>query len=236
MLSIIVPVYNEEPILEGSVRRLRDYLTNRGDGRHEIILVDNGSSDASAAVAQKLSAEFPEVRAIQLPERGPGAAFKLAAQQAQGDILLTLDADLSSDLSFIEHALALLPSVAMVVGSKTFGRQRRGPLRILASQTYITLAQLLLDLSVSDYSMGCKAMWRADVVNALPHLNGWTGYVLELIVFLQKRGKRIVQIGVNCEDRRTSHFRLLHEGVFRFRHLFRIWQEVRRAESWLNVA
>ncbi len=224
LLTVFFPLYNEQDILEQTIRMTHDYLEQRSID-HEIIAVDNGSVDQTADIGRRLSAHYPWFRFDSLPQRGAGRAFAHGVRQAKGSIFIALDADLSSDLIFIDYALDLLKYSEMVVGSKTMGDQRRTAVRIFGSQLYILCTQLLLNLTISDYSIGSKAYQRAEIIEYMDRLDSWTGHTLELAVYLKKRGKRIVQIGINCDDKRKSHFNLLHEGWYRYLHLFKVWRK-----------
>lgn len=232
MISILIPVYNEEEVLERSVTRLHDYLVERGF-EHEIIVSSNGSTDRTPELCQELERRFDWFRSLILKDRGVGTAFAAAVKKAQSEHLISLDVDLSSELTFIDFAVNLLQFADMVVGSKTMGSQRRSFFRVLGSQMYILFTQLSFDLTISDYSIGVKAYRKSSILGALDHLDSWTGYVFELCLFLRKRGKRIIQVGIECEDKRKSRFNILHEGVYRYYHLFRCFQLLRDPDSWL---
>jgi glycosyltransferase involved in cell wall biosynthesis len=226
MLSIIIPAYNEAEILEKNALRLKAYLDERQIDA-EVIVVSNGSTDQTVAIGERLQREHSWFRCIALPEKGPGTAFVAGVHAAQSNLIVTLDADLSSDLVFIDYARDLLQYSDMVVGSKTMGEQRRGFVRVLGSQLYILATQLVFNLTLSDFSMGCKA-FKKEVI--LPHLEGldsWTGYILELATLLKRSQKKILQVGVSCNDTRESHFNLLYEGYYRYQHLYKIWQKLR---------
>jgi len=116
------------------------------------------------------------------------------------------------------------------------GSQRRSFVRVLGSQLYIGLTNLLFDLTVSDYSIGSKAFRRSSILPALEHIDAWTGHMFELSIYLKQRGKRIIQVGIDCDDRRKSHFNLIHEGLFRYWHLYRCRRELKKQGSWLAAA
>ena len=219
MFSIVIPVYNEEEILRASLTTLNEYLSSRL-GSYEIIVVSNGSTDNTVQIGEEIARNDSRVRLYALPEKGVGEAFKVGVREAKGDAIISLDIDLSSDLVFIDYAKNLLPFSDMVVGSKTMGHQRRSFVRIIGSQLYILISLLFFDLTLSDFSIGCKAYQKSAILPLLPRLSSWTGYVLELALLLNREGKKIVQVGISCNDTRPSHFNLLHEGFYRYYHLF----------------
>ncbi len=231
MISILIPVYNEEDILEASLSKVHAYLEERNLA-HEVVVVSNGSTDATAVRGRELEARWGWFRFFEIGERGVGRAFAHAVQQARGEYLISLDVDLSFDLRFIDYSVDLLRHADMIVGSKTMGRQRRSLLRILASQAYILCAQMFFDLTVSDYSIGCKSYRRSSLLPIVSQVDVWTGYVFELCLYMNQSGRRLIQVGVDCDDRRASHFSLLHEGFYRYRHLWRCWRNLRRGEGW----
>ncbi len=233
MISVILPVYNEESVLESSIKTLMSFFCRISE-EYELIIVSNGSTDRTNEIALSLQRQFQNVRYFHLSARSVGMAFVKGVQESAGDRIISLDIDLSSEIEFIEYAINLLHYADMVVGSKTMGNQKRSTIRILASQIYILFTQLLFDLTISDYSIGCKAYRKNAILGALPHLDNWTGYVFELCVYLRQRNARIIQIGIDCNDNRKSHFNLLHEGFYRYYHLFRVWFKLKTGKFWIS--
>ncbi|MCC6220512.1 MAG: glycosyltransferase family 2 protein [Deltaproteobacteria bacterium] len=233
MISVLLPVYNEADILDESIKKLHAYL-EREKLPHEIIVTSNGSTDETNIIGHELMKKYSWFRFFSLPERGVGRAFVISAKNAHGDALVCLDIDLPSDLAFILYAKDLLKYVDMVIGSKFMGRQYRSAIRILGSQLYVVIAQWLFGISLSDFSPDSKAFKREAILPALEKLDGWTGYVFELALYLSAKNKRIVQISIDCKDRRKSKFNLLHEAFYRYFHLYRCWREFRNAKSWFH--
>ncbi|RMD85217.1 MAG: glycosyltransferase family 2 protein [Candidatus Dadabacteria bacterium] len=223
MISIVIPIYNEAPILNRTVGKIEKYLERVAE-EYEIILVDNGSTDDTPATAREIQARTDSLRYFRIAERAPGRAFVLGVQNARSEKIVSLDADLSSDIAFISHAASLLDYADMVIGSKTLGKQKRNPIRIIGSALYILIAQLVFGISENDFSMGSKAYRRSAILEALDSIDPWTGYVLELILHLKRRGSKIIQISVECEDTRESKFNICYEGLYRYLHLYRCWR------------
>jgi glycosyltransferase involved in cell wall biosynthesis len=232
MISVLIPVYNEEQLLEESVLKVHQYLEERNH-EHEIIVVSNGSSDGTVSIGTQLAQRFSYFRFFELPQKGVGRAFVQAVQAARGEYLISLDIDLSSRLDFIMHAIDLLPSAELVVGSKAMGTQQRSYFRRTASRFYTFFVRLLFQLEVSDFSIGTKAYRRDLLLPTLPHLDAGTGFFLELCIYMKKRGCPIAEIAVDCQDFRESHFHLIREGAYRFTHLAKCWFALRRQSSWI---
>ena len=227
-LSILIPVFNEEELLSSTATTLKSYLESRVSD-FELVVVNNGSTDRTAAIGAELQATYPWFRFFSLDEQGPGRAFVRAVREARGEYLISLDADLSGELCFIDYSLDLLRHTDMLVGSKSMGKQQRSFVRVVASQVYILFTQLLFGLTISDYSIGAKAFRRSSILDQLDGLDPWTGYILELVLRLERNGKRVLQVGINCSDSRQSRFNLLHEGLYRYRHLFQSWRRLRKS-------
>jgi len=80
-----------------------------------------------------------------------------------------------------------------------------------------------MGIEYSDYSIGAKGYRRSVIMPHLDRLEAKTAYVLTLTYLLKREGRRIVQVPVDCSDRRGSRFNLFREGVYRFSHLFWLW-------------
>lgn len=219
--SFIIPVYNEAAILEenclsllNSIKELRTPF--------EIVIGDNGSTDSTSTIGHRLAERHPEVQFFSLPQRGiVGRIFEEAVKMSRYEKIISLDADLTIDLSFIPESLGLLEEYDMVIGSKKAGEELRSWVRRLGSDTYIWVARSLLGLGYSDYSIGAKAYRKMAILPYLKKMDAKTGYVLTLIYYLRKDNNRIIQVPVSCHDQRGSQFSLTREGLYRFIHLFR---------------
>jgi glycosyltransferase AglD len=227
MISILIPVFNEEAVLAESVETLRCFLS-KDNLEYEILLLDNGSTDKTAEISRELGKKYPNIRYFYTPVKGPGQAFVMGVENARYEYLISLDADLSSDIEFVTNAIHLLKQAPIVIGSKSMGNQDRVFLRILFSHLYILLSQLFFGLTVSDYSLGAKGYHRSVLLPILPYLDKWTGYVLEICIYLKLQRVKIIQISVDCKDLRKSHFNLLHEGFYRYGHILKCWYLVKK--------
>jgi len=233
LISIVIPVFNEEEILENSIQKLSDWLTLRPTP-FEVIVVDNGSTDKTPQIAQKLMQNYRWFRFYQIPEKSVGRAFAKGVREAKYNYVISLDADLSSDLIFIQYAESLLKYSSMVVGSKTLGQQKRSAIRVIGSQLYLVVTQVLFKMTITDFSMSSKAYRKDAILPILDCIDTWTAYVFEICVWLIYNKKTVLQIGIGCEDLRQSRFNIWHEGFYRYWNLFRVWRELKNPKSWFQ--
>ena len=136
-VDIVVPVRNEERDLAPSVRRLVSYLREAFPFTARVTIADNGSTDGTWAIADRLARDFDEVRAVRMEQPGRGRALRAVWSRSDAEVLAYMDVDLSTDLN------ALLPLVApllsghsdMAIGTRLAPGSRviRGPKRELIS-------------------------------------------------------------------------------------------------------
>ncbi len=233
MISIVIPVFNEEEILRSSIEKLSNWLALRPTP-FEVIVVDNGSTDKTPEIAKNLELDHHWFRFFKIPEKSVGKAFAKGVREAQYQYIISLDADLSSDLIFIQYAESLLKYSAMVVGSKTLGQQKRSMVRILGSQLYLVVTQVLFKMTITDFSMSSKAYRKDVILPILDEIDTWTAYVFEICVWLILNKKTVLQIGIGCEDLRQSRFNIWHEGFYRYWNLYRVWKEMKDSQSWFQ--
>ena len=201
-VDIVVPVRNEEHDLAPSVRRLVGYLRESFPFSARITIADNGSTDATGAIAVRLARELPEVRAVHMEQPGRGRALRAIWSQSDAEVLAYMDVDLSTDLN------ALLPLVApllsghsdLAIGTRLARGSRviRGPKRELISRGYNMLLRTLMGARFSDAQCGFKAI-RRDQARALLPLTQDTGWFFdtELLVLAERAGLRIHEIPVD---------------------------------------
>ena len=200
-LSVVIPAYNEAATIAEVVQRVSE--AEIGGLDLEIIVVDDGSTDATAAIVS----ELPGVRLIPLGRNyGKGRAVKTGFRAATGDILLIQDGDLEYDPS--EYKTVLQPfldeQAEVVMGSRFangrptfFFGKRRSPFftHYLGNIMVVQLTNVLYGYAATDYEGGTKA-FRSDVVASLPIEADGFEYDNELICKLIRRGHRIVEVPI----------------------------------------
>ena len=232
-VSLFIPAFNEERIMEPNLKRLARFMENLSRP-FEIIVGSNGSFDRTEPLGRSLAAQDPRVIFFHLPAKGPGAAFREGLKKASFDLILTQDMDLSVDLEFIPRALELLEGYDLVIGSKKMGTQRRSWIRITGSGLFILCARALLGLGYQDYSLAAKAFRKDLILKNLGWVGPSTDYILNLTYRAQLEGRPVKEIPVFCQDRRGSRFNLIREGVTRFARLGQLWlyHKLNRKPPW----
>jgi len=221
-VTVFVPVFNEEALLASHIKRLNAYLEGLGFP-YEIIIGSNGSTDGTIQIARGLCRRTPRLRLFHLPRKGVGRAFKEGVRISRYDRIVTVDMDLSINLGFVSEACGLLDHYDMVIGSKIAGSQKRAWIRRLASISFIRLAKILLRIHYHDYSIAAKGYRKDMLQRYLLDMDDLTFYVVQIVCWASRDGRRLTEIPVQCTDLRESRFNLIHEGIYKFGNLFRLW-------------
>jgi glycosyltransferase involved in cell wall biosynthesis len=164
-LSIVIPLYNERESLAELHERIVKVVRSM-NASYEIVFIDDGSTDGSAGALRDIAERDPNVRVVRfLANRGKAAALQAGFDDADGDIVVTMDADLQDDPAEIPALAAALDSgLDMVSGWK---RDRHDPLsKTLPSRFFNLVVRFFSGLPLHDFNCGLKA-YREEVVRTL---------------------------------------------------------------------
>jgi glycosyltransferase involved in cell wall biosynthesis len=196
VISVVVPVHDEERSVEPLYKELRSALEPLGRA-WEAVFVDDGSADGSFAALTRLHAMAPNIEVVRLRRNfGKAAALAAGFRHASGDVVVTIDADLQDDPAEIPRLLAKLDEgFDLVCGWKT---ERRDPLtRRLLSRIFNGVVGRVSGLRLHDMNCGLKA-YRADVVRNLRIYGELHRF---LPVLAHDRGYRVAELPVNHRPR-----------------------------------
>ena len=210
MLSVVVPAYSEESRLPSTLEAIRTYLSSR---EHEIVVVDDGSSDRTAEVAERFGC-----RVVRHPRNlGKGAAVKSGVLASRGDLVLVTDADLAAPIAELPKLEAALErGAAVAIGSREAPRaavRRTSFKRKLAGKVFNILVRLLTGLPCRDTQCGFK-LFHGEAARALFFLAECRGYCfdVEILLLARELGFKVEEVGVEWHDRPGSKVRLLRDG------------------------
>src|SRR5438477_1187698 len=228
-LSVLVPVYNERHVVEASLRRvlaLRDDLISS----LEVIVVDDGSSDGTREILERLSLEDPRITLL-MNERnlGKGAALRRAIARSTGDICIIHDADLEYDPSDIP---SLLVPFAKEGADAVFGsRYLSAPYRRALMHRHTTINKVLTsasnwltDLSLTDVET-CYKVVKTDLLKSIPLRSNDFRFEIELTFKLAKRRARIFEAPVRYLPRSREEGKKMRarDGLWALKSMVRFW-------------
>jgi glycosyltransferase involved in cell wall biosynthesis len=209
-LSVVIPVYNEEQILEASLSDLFAQLDDAGLD-FEVLLAENGSRDRTVAIAEQLAERWPRLRWFSYPEPNYGGALREGIFRARGRFVVCEEIDLC-DVDFHLRALERLRSgdVDLVIGSKAMrgAHDRRPPMRRAATRVYNGVLRATLGFTGTD-THGLKVMRRATVAPVAARcIVDYDVFASELVIRAEREGLRVVELPVEIAEKRAPSIHL----------------------------
>lgn len=228
-LDVVIPVYNEETALPNSVQVLNKFLLDNFTGLEwRILIADNGSTDSTLDVAERLSREYSRVDCMHIEQKGRGRALRSAWLQSHADIVSYMDVDLSTDLrtlpelieSIVDGGYDVSMGSRLARGAVVKGRSIK---REVTSRGYVLLINILFWTSFSDVQCGFKALTRATVDTLVPLVrdNAWF-FDTELLLLALHHGFRVREVPVLWNDDRDSRVKVISTAMEDVKGLLRL--------------
>ena len=216
--SVVIPAYNEAMRLPAYLKEVVAYFDGR-DQSYEVVVVDDGSRDATADCVRELARLHPSVRLHALPEnRGKGCAVRTGMTVASGALRLMADADGGTPIVEVKRLEAAMQAGAdLAVGSRALPDPsvvvRARTHRKLSGQVWSRLVRALGVSGVVDTQCGFK-LFRGPVADDLfrPLRTEGFGFDVELLLLARRRGYRIVEVPINWTDQPGSKVGVLKDG------------------------
>jgi len=204
-LTVVMPVYNEAATLEEIVRRVS---TSCAGYDMELIMVDDGSTDGSLGIADRLVESDPRVTLLRTGRNsGKGAALALGFAAARGDVILVQDSDLEYDPA--EYPVLLAPILDgradVVYGSRFLG----GPHRVLyywhcvANRLITTLSNMFTNLNLTDVET-CYKAFRHEILEGIRIRSKRFGFEPEITAKIARRRARVYEVPISYSGRTYS--------------------------------
>lgn len=232
MLSLVVPAYNEADRLPPSLVRMREHLDASGE-EYELIVVDDGSSDGTAAAVERATEGWPQLRLLRLERnQGKGAATRAGMLAAGGEHRAFSDADLSTPLEELPRLRAHLDGDCQVAIASRAGDAQievhQDVRRELMGKTYNVLLRILVLPGIRDSQCGFK-VFTATAAEACfgPLQTPRFGFDAEVLVRARRHGWRIAEVPVRWRHVEASRVHPLRDAsrmlldlvLLRFRRL-----------------
>ena len=219
-LSIVVPCYNESKDIAKNSEIIKNYLESIKQD-YELILVNDGSKDNTKEVIEAI----PGVKALSYePNRGKGGAVKYGVENATGDYVLFMDADLSTDLEAIDRFIKIAPNYDMVIGSRhakdSVIKKKQPALRVFIGWCCRQLVNMKFHFKFKDTQCGFKAM-RTDVAKKIVEKQVVTNFAfdVEYLYIAKLNNLSIYEMGVIWSDDRGSTVSPLKSSIKFFKDL-----------------
>jgi dolichyl-phosphate beta-glucosyltransferase len=230
--SLIIPAYNEEHRLPDTLKQVTAYLQAQ-PYEFEVLVVENGSTDNTLAIAQAFAVENPRVRALQNNPRGKGLAVKQGMLEARGEYRFMCDADLSMPVTEINKFLPpTLSGYDIIIAS------REGPgsvrynepiYRHLGGRGINLIIRLLALPGLQDSQCGFKCFTArvAEDLFRVQTLSGWS-FDIELLYVARKRGYRLVEVPIHWYYQTESKVHAVRDALRMTRDIFIIRRNAMR--------
>jgi glycosyltransferase involved in cell wall biosynthesis len=228
-VTVVIPVYNEEGILNSAVVDLVDRLIDFAYP-YEIILSENGSKDRTIDIARELATKFPQVRLLSHDEPNYGKALRRGILDARGEFVICDEIDLC-DVDFYKRALEVLESdgADLVIGSKLLsGSEDKRPAgRHMASLVMNWMLHIALGFQGTD-THGLKAMRKAPLVDTIQScLVDRDLFASEMVIRAERGGIRIREIPVRVMEKREPSIRLTKRVPNVLKNMARLFWAIR---------
>jgi glycosyltransferase involved in cell wall biosynthesis len=227
-ISVVAPVYNEEEGIERVVRYWLEVIhLNQLDA--EIVLANDGSTDRTLEILQKLSKEVPFVKVVSYhPNRGYGYALKTAIRASSGEWIITLDSDGQFDLADFKNLKKLQSEqdLDFVTGYRM--KKKDNPMRVIADRSLNLIVRTLFSVRLRDTNCAMKLI-RGDLARSLNIEARGYPTPTEITIKLLTLGAKTGEIGV-CHSERLegqSKLKFINTSISFFRFLFYLRKKVR---------
>ena len=210
LVSIVIPVYNEEGIISAALADLTEKLRDV-DYQYELLIAENGSKDQTVKIAEDFGERHPEVKVFSVGEPNYGLALKEGIKRARGTFVICDEIDLC-DTRFYELALALLRAdeVDFVVGSKRAqGAQDKRPMyRRAATQVLNGMLKVAVGFEGTD-THGLKAFRKSAIIDLVEAcVVDRDMFASELVVRVHRAQRRWVEIPIELIEKRPPSIHL----------------------------
>ena len=235
-LSVIIPAYNEEPnFKKGTIDEVPKYL-ERHNYTYEVLIVDDGSDDDTAKLAESFAKKHKNVKAIKNTHQGKAETVKTGVENAKGELILFTDFDQATPLSEIEKLLPYIPEYDIVIGSRQLpgARREKEPFhRHLMGLVFNLVVQIIAVKGIWDTQAGFK-LFKAEVAKPLfaslkvygkgKAVKGAlvTAFDVELLFIAKKRGYKIKEVPIIWHHVATSRVNPLKDSLRMLRDVIKI--------------
>ena len=234
-LSVIIPAYNEERGVRGTLRLLSAYLAAR-EWQWEVRVVDDGSTDGTRQIVEEFSRSEPRVVLQAEPHRGKGGAVRAGMLASRAAYRFMCDADLSMPVREIDRFMPPAFDTDVAIGSREgIGARRVGePLfRHVAGRVFNSLVRFSTIRDIQDTQCGFKMFSAAAAETIFPRVTveGWA-FDIEVLYLARLHNLRVREIPIEWHFRADSRLRMGRDSITMLREVMRVRRRARRGDYW----
>jgi glycosyltransferase involved in cell wall biosynthesis len=236
-LSVVMPVFNEERTIGAVIARILTEVPHD----LEIIVVDDGSTDRTAAIIDECAAADQRIRTVHQPHGGKSSALKHGFALSRGEIVIVQDADLEYDPAEIDHVIQpiVLGKADVVFGSRFLVRRAARVLyfyHYVANRCLTFLSNVLTNLNMTDIETGYKA-FRGDIIRSMIIESNGFGIEVEITAKVAKFGAVIYEVPISYYGRTYQEGKKIHfsDGLLALWYIFRFNLFCRRHRSFRAI-
>ena len=240
-LTIIIPAYNEEKTIGGTLKEVSEYF-NKRELTHEVIVIDDGSSDKTLASAREASSLFKNFKVMEnIVNKGKGYSVRKGVLSAQGDYVVFMDADNSTSIYEFDKFMPFFKEgYDVVIASRrlkeSIVEEPQPLLRAKMGEFYIFLSKIILNLNLSDFNCGFKAynVRSTRFMFELQRMNDWS-FDVELLFLANKYGLKTRESPVRWTHKSGSKVKPVIDAIKSFLSLLQIkindlWGKYKRTD------
>jgi len=228
-ILLVIPVYNEEKILEDSIEKLYEYMEDNIKQDWKIIIANNASIDKTQEIGEKLSKKYHKVEIYHLDFKGRGNALKHVWLNNNADVYAYCDVDLATG---IEHLKELFDNISqgnnIVIASRYLknSRTRRTLKRLFLSKGYLFLINIFFKTNLTDFQCGFKAIdnkIKREILDKIKNKEWF--FDTELLLLAEQGGYKIKEIPVKWNENKDSKVNIFRTVINYIRNLIKFKDE-----------
>lgn len=235
-LSVIIPAYNEEPNFKrGTINELPGYLEKQ-DYSYEILIVDDGSEDNTAVLAETFAKKHKNVRVVKNPHQGKAETVKTGVYHSKGELVLFTDFDQATPITEVEKLLPFFPEYDIVIGSRQLpgAKREKEPIyRHIMGIVFNIIVQFIAVRGIWDTQAGFKC-FRGEVAKILftklkvygqgRKVQGAlvTAFDVEILFIAKKRGYKIKEVPIVWHHVATTRVSPIKDSLRMLRDVVKI--------------
>jgi len=236
MISILIPTYNEGEIIENTINKIESFISKYNKSKINIVIVDGNSKDNTVKKSENLKRIYKNLKILKSKKHlGRGIDLTKAIKKIKSDILIYMDADLSTDLIFLTELIKWLEEdYDIAIGSRILkdSKVKRPLIRKLLSHYYSLLIKLLFKVPIKDYQCGFKGFKRKKILKVLNKVKDkkWF-WDTELLIRCYNEKIKIKEFPINWHHRKNSRVNIFKSIKEMSISILNFWWELNKNKS-----